>query len=150
MSIVLSFVFALYHWLLDIIYWVELEVPLDISFACYCSLKIELLIICITTCYFHRSNKLQSSCLVLSSSYSRTSMGQAWGCRCMQNSCMNFVVYWCILQHIKMLLDVIIMFCIDLWGFSIDPPYFGYNSPRQENLFYVFWCFRNLPELNFA
>jgi hypothetical protein len=19
------------------------------------------------------------------------------------------------------------MFCIDLWGFSIDPPYFGYN-----------------------
>jgi hypothetical protein len=32
--------------------------------------------------------------------------------------------------HIKMLLDVIIMFCIDLWGFSIDPPYFGYNSVK--------------------
>jgi hypothetical protein len=22
----------------------------------------------------------------------------------------------------------------DLWGFSIDPPYFGYNSAEQENL----------------
>jgi hypothetical protein len=32
-----------------------------------------------------------------------------------------------------MLLVVIIMFCIDLWGFSIDPPYFGYNSTEQEN-----------------
>jgi hypothetical protein len=64
----------------------------------------------------------------------------------MQNSCMNFVVYWCIFQHIKMLLDVIIMFCIDLWGFSIDPPYFGYNSAEPENhvlrIFYrspLFW-----------
>jgi hypothetical protein len=25
------------------------------------------------------------------------------------------------------------MFFIDLWGFSIDPPYFGYNSLEQEN-----------------
>jgi hypothetical protein len=25
------------------------------------------------------------------------------------------------------------MFCIDLCGFSIDPPYFGYNSAEQEN-----------------
>jgi hypothetical protein len=24
------------------------------------------------------------------------------------------------------------MFYIDLWGFSIDPPYFGYNSTEQE------------------
>jgi hypothetical protein len=24
------------------------------------------------------------------------------------------------------------MFCIDLWGFSIDPPYFGFNSTKQE------------------
>jgi hypothetical protein len=32
-----------------------------------------------------------------------------------------------------MLLVVIIMFCIDLWGFSIDPSYFGYNSAEQEN-----------------
>jgi hypothetical protein len=46
-----------------------------------------------------------------------------------------------------MLLVVIIMFCIDLWGFSFDPPYFGYNSAEQENLFCVFWRFRNLPEL---
>jgi hypothetical protein len=25
------------------------------------------------------------------------------------------------------------MFYIDLWGFSINPPYFGYNSTEQEN-----------------
>jgi hypothetical protein len=39
------------------------------------------------------------------------------------------------------------MICNDLWGFSIDPPYFGYNSAEQENLFCVFLYFRNLPEL---
>jgi hypothetical protein len=33
-----------------------------------------------------------------------------------------------------MVLVVIIMFCNDLWGFSIDPPYFGYNSAEQESL----------------
>jgi hypothetical protein len=43
---------------------------------------------------------------------------------CMQNTCMNFVVYLCILLHIIMLLVVIIMFYNVLWGFSIDPPYF--------------------------
>jgi hypothetical protein len=26
------------------------------------------------------------------------------------------------------------MLFIDLWGFSIDPPYFGYISVEQENL----------------
>jgi hypothetical protein len=31
-----------------------------------------------------------------------------------------------------MLLVVIIMFYNVLWGFSIDPPYFGYNSAEQE------------------
>jgi hypothetical protein len=31
-----------------------------------------------------------------------------------------------------MLLDVIIMFCIDLWGFFINPPYLGYNSAKWE------------------
>jgi hypothetical protein len=25
------------------------------------------------------------------------------------------------------------MFCIDLWGFYIDPPYFGHNPAEQEN-----------------
>jgi hypothetical protein len=25
------------------------------------------------------------------------------------------------------------MFCIDLWGLSIDSPYFPYNSAEQEN-----------------
>jgi hypothetical protein len=25
------------------------------------------------------------------------------------------------------------MFYNDLWGFSIDSPYFGYNSAEQEN-----------------
>jgi hypothetical protein len=32
-----------------------------------------------------------------------------------------------------MLLDVLIMFCINLWGFFIIPPYFSYNSAGQEN-----------------
>jgi hypothetical protein len=69
-----------------------------------------------------------------------------WYYWCMQNTCMHFVVYWCIFQYIKMLLVVIIMFCNDLWGFSINPPYFGYNSVEQENMFCVFWRFRNLPK----
>jgi hypothetical protein len=46
-----------------------------------------------------------------------------------------------------MLLGVIIMIYNVLWGFSIDPPYFGYNPVEQENLFCVFLSFRNLPEL---
>jgi hypothetical protein len=33
------------------------------------------------------------------------------------------------------------MICIDLWGFSIDPPYLGYNSTEQETLFCVFFKF---------
>jgi hypothetical protein len=32
-----------------------------------------------------------------------------------------------------MLLVVIIMFYNVLWEFSINPPYFGYNSAEQEN-----------------
>jgi hypothetical protein len=32
-----------------------------------------------------------------------------------------------------MLLVVIIMICNDLWEFSIDPSYYGYNSVEQEN-----------------
>jgi hypothetical protein len=32
-----------------------------------------------------------------------------------------------------MLWDVIIIFFIGLWGFSIDPPYFGYNPAEQDN-----------------
>jgi hypothetical protein len=56
-------------------HWVELEVPLYILFPSCFTLNNELSIICITTCYFHRSNKLQSSNLILSPSYSRTSMG---------------------------------------------------------------------------
>jgi hypothetical protein len=32
-----------------------------------------------------------------------------------------------------MLLVVIIMFYNVLWGFSFDPPYFGYNSTGPEN-----------------
>jgi hypothetical protein len=33
-----------------------------------------------------------------------------------------------------MLLVVIIIFYNVLWGFSIDPPYFGYNSLCQKGL----------------
>jgi hypothetical protein len=51
---------------------------------------------------------------------------------CMQNSCMNFVICWCIFQYIKMLWDVTIIFCIDLWGFSLNPPYFGYKLKLTE------------------
>jgi hypothetical protein len=39
------------------------------------------------------------------------------------------------------------MLCIDLWGFSIDPPYFDYNSAEQENpilrIFDISGTFRN-------
>jgi hypothetical protein len=31
------------------------------------------------------------------------------------------------------------MFFIDLWGFSSDPPYFGYNSPEQENIVFAYF-----------
>jgi hypothetical protein len=41
-----------------------------------------------------------------------------------------------------MLLYVIIMFFIDLWGFSIDPPYFAYSSVGQENLVLRILTFR--------
>jgi hypothetical protein len=67
---------------------------------------------------------------------------------CMQNLCMNFVVYWCIFQHIKMLLVVIIMFFIDLWGFSLIPFILVITLYDRKTLFCVFWHFRNLPELN--
>jgi hypothetical protein len=43
-----------------------------------------------------------------------------------------------LLLHILTYLDVIIMFCIDLRRFSIDPPYFGYNSIEQETPVCVF------------
>jgi hypothetical protein len=34
-----------------------------------------------------------------------------------------------------------------LWGFSIDPPYFGYNSAGQENPVLHIFIFRDLPGL---
>jgi hypothetical protein len=30
------------------------------------------------------------------------------------------------------------MICNDLWRFSIDPPYYGYNSVEQENSIFLF------------
>jgi hypothetical protein len=48
-----------------------------------------------------------------------------------------------------MLLVVIIMFYNDLWGFSIDPSYFSYNSAEQENPVCVLLSFRDLPGLGF-
>jgi hypothetical protein len=39
-----------------------------------------------------------------------------------------------LLLHILTYLDVIIKFCIDLWGFSNNSPYLGYNSVEQETL----------------
>jgi hypothetical protein len=52
-----------------------------------------------------------------------------------------------LLMHIPTYYNVISCYNHDLWGFSIDLPYFDYNSAEQENLFCVFLGFRNLPEL---
>jgi hypothetical protein len=41
-----------------------------------------------------------------------------------------------------MLLVVIIIFYNVLWGFSIDPLYFGYNSAGQENPVWRIFKFR--------
>jgi hypothetical protein len=46
-----------------------------------------------------------------------------------------------------MLLVVIIMIYNVLWGFSIDPPYFGYNSAGQKKPCFAYLSFRNLSEL---
>jgi hypothetical protein len=46
-----------------------------------------------------------------------------------------------------MLLVVIIMFYNVLWGFFIDPSYFGYNSTEQENPVLRILRFRDLPGL---
>jgi hypothetical protein len=37
-----------------------------------------------------------------------------------------------------MLLVVILMFYNVLWGFSIDPPYFGYNSVEKPHVLHIF------------
>jgi hypothetical protein len=42
-----------------------------------------------------------------------------------------------------MLLGVIIMIYNVLWGFSIDPPYFGYNSAGQENPVFRIFAFQD-------
>jgi hypothetical protein len=38
------------------------------------------------------------------------------------------------------------MFCIDLRGFSINPPYFGYNSAEQEIPILCILTFQGLSE----
>jgi hypothetical protein len=38
-----------------------------------------------------------------------------------------------LLMHITTYYNVISCYNHVLWGFSIDPPYFGYNSLEQEN-----------------
>jgi hypothetical protein len=44
-----------------------------------------------------------------------------------------------LLPHIPTYLHVIIMICIDLCGFFINPPYLGYNSAEWETLvLYIF------------
>jgi hypothetical protein len=47
----------------------------------------------------------------------------------------------CIFLQIIMLLVVIIMICNHLWGYSIDPPYFGYNCAEQKNLVLCIFMF---------
>jgi hypothetical protein len=38
-----------------------------------------------------------------------------------------------LLMHVPTYYNVISCYNHDLWGFSISPPYFGYNSREQEN-----------------
>jgi hypothetical protein len=41
------------------------------------------------------------------------------------------------------------MFYNVLWGFSIDPPYFGYNSAEQENpVLHIFLVSGTFPNSN--
>jgi hypothetical protein len=41
------------------------------------------------------------------------------------------------------------MFYNDLWGFSINPPYFGYNSAEQENIVLrIFFVSETYPDSN--
>jgi hypothetical protein len=66
---------------------------------------------------------------------------------CMQNSCINFVVYWCIFQYIKMLLDVIIMFCIDYRDFLSILLILVITRQDRKNPILRIWRFRDLSEL---
>jgi hypothetical protein len=49
-----------------------------------------------------------------------------------------------------MLLDVIFMFCIDLWGFSINPVYWFITLQNRKLLFCVFLSFGDLSKLKGA
>ena len=52
---------------------------------------------------------------------------------------MNFVLYHIEFPHICNIYDDNTMFYIDLWGFTNDPLYLGYNSAEQENpVLYIF------------
>ncbi len=46
---------------------------------------------------------------------------------------MNFVLYHIEFPHICNIYDDNTIFYIDLWGFTNDPLYLGYNSAEQEN-----------------
>jgi hypothetical protein len=52
-----------------------------------------------------------------------------------------------LLPHIPTYLHVIFMFCIDLWGLSIDPIYWFYNSAKQETPLLSTFSFSNLSEV---
>jgi hypothetical protein len=64
----------------------------------------------------------------------------------MQNTWMNFVVYWCIFLHIIMLLVAISWFAMINEDFSLIPLIF-ITRQNMETLFCVFLRFRNLPKL---
>jgi hypothetical protein len=51
--------------------------------------------------------------------------------------------------YIPTYLDVIIMFCIDLWKFSIDPLILIITLQNRKTLVCIFWHFRDLSELIF-
>jgi hypothetical protein len=63
---------------------------------------------------------------------------------CMENTCMIFVVYWCIFLHITMLLVVIITFYGD---FPLNPLISVITLHDRKAVFCVFLSFKNLPKL---
>jgi hypothetical protein len=122
-------------------HWVELEVPLYFSFDCCSSLKIESLIICITTCYFHRNNKLQSSCLGFITFILEDEHGLSLG-MLMYLKFMHEL--YSLLLHIPTYLHVMRCYNHGLhWfrAFSKQSPLFWFELSLSENVFFSVFDF---------
>jgi hypothetical protein len=62
----------------------------------------------------------------------------------MQNSCINFIVYCYIFQHIYILWDFIIRVCIDFGDFPNNPLSLGFNTLCHKSFFLAFLTFQEL------